>query len=108
MTDATNMEIQRYPARLTYINEVFGVLITLVFHQPIYQQFNPTDGKIRTITATWKKSESVEIDGKQYDTDLIELRGGVASQNVYVDTDESRILKITFEENNWTYELLNK
>ncbi len=71
-----------------------------------YLQFNTMSGQINPITANWTSDESIEIDGKNYQTHRVELRGGVASQNVYYDTQTKQIIKIDFEENDWVYEMV--
>lgn len=72
-----------------------------------YPQFSMIDGEVRTITANIVSKEMVDVKGEQVEAFKLELRGGMASQNIFIDPKRNRIVKITFEENAWVYELIN-
>ena len=71
-----------------------------------YSQFNPTDGVMRRIDFSIKDVVRVKIDNIEYDCYEIKLRGGVASQNIFIDIRTKNIMKITFEETPWVFERL--
>lgn len=72
-----------------------------------YPQFSSMDGGVRTITATVTGIETVTIQGKSFETYKLELSGGVADQNIFIDKAQPRIVKITFKNIDWVYELIN-
>lgn len=72
-----------------------------------YPQFSSMDAQLRTITAKVVGSETVIIQGKSIDTYRLELAGGVADQNIFIDKAKPRIVKITFRNIDWIYELIN-
>lgn len=72
-----------------------------------YPQFSSMDGEVRTVSAKVVGSETVNIDGKSYETYRLELTGGVADQNIFIDKAKPRIVKISFKNIDWIYELIN-
>lgn len=73
-----------------------------------YQQINTVDGKFYEVSAKHVELTNIEIDGQSYEAHLVQLRGGVASQNVYINVHKPEILKITFDGNDWVYELVKR
>ena len=71
-----------------------------------YDQFSSMDGKLRKITAKAVSIENITLNGQTYEALRLELSGGVANQNLFIDTDKPRILKITFKDTPWIYELI--
>lgn len=72
-----------------------------------YPQFSGMDGEVRNVTATVAGSETVSIQGKSFETYRLELSGGVAEQNIFIDKAQPRIVKISFRNIDWVYELIN-
>lgn len=72
-----------------------------------YPQFSSMDGAVRTVTAEVVGSEVVILNGKEIDAYRLELSGGVAEQNVFIDKAQPRIVKISFRNIDWIYELIN-
>ncbi|GAB5525590.1 MAG: hypothetical protein Roseis2KO_34620 [Roseivirga sp.] len=72
-----------------------------------YPQFSSMDGELRSVTAKVVGSENVTIDGKSYETHRLELTGGVVDQNIFIDKAKPRIVKISFKNIDWIYELIN-
>lgn len=72
-----------------------------------YDQFNTTDGQVRTITATVTAIETVMVMGQSVEALKLELSGGVAAQNLFIDPKRSRIVKISFRDIDWIYELIS-
>ncbi|GEM_PF-5178208 len=72
-----------------------------------YPQFSSMDGQLRTVTASVVGSETVTISGKSVEAYRLELTGGVADQNIFIDKAKPRIVKITFRNIDWVYELIN-
>lgn len=71
-----------------------------------YPQFNSMDGQVRTIEAKVTAEESIEVIGQMVKALKLELSGGVAEQNVYIDPVTTRIVKINFRNIDWVYELI--
>ncbi len=69
-----------------------------------YQQFNPTDGKTRSIHVKTEQLVDVKINDKTYSCYEIRLRGGIASQNIFIDKSTQEIIKMTFENSPWVFE----
>ena len=72
-----------------------------------YAQFSSTDGQIRQITASVTGTETMEVQGEKVEALKLELSGGVAEQNIYIDPVGKRIVRISFRNNNWIYELIS-
>lgn len=71
-----------------------------------YEQFNTMDGLVRNIKVKVTKAETVVLEGKGYEALKLEFSGGVAEQNVFIDKNSPRILKISFRDTPWIYELI--
>ncbi|MCE7995481.1 MAG: hypothetical protein HEP71_26115 [Roseivirga sp.] len=72
-----------------------------------YPQFSSMDGAVRTVTAHVVGSETVNLNGMEIEAYRLELSGGVAEQNVFIDKAQPRIVKISFRNIDWIYELIN-
>ncbi len=71
-----------------------------------YVQFNSVDGGLRKIQASFQPDSTVTVPAGTFDCFHLQLSGGVATQNLFIAKSERRIVKITFEETPWQYELL--
>ena len=71
-----------------------------------YPQFNSMDGQVRTIEAKVTADVTLEVLGETVQVLKLELSGGVAEQNVYIDPVKNRIVKIDFRNIDWVYELI--
>ena len=71
-----------------------------------YDQFNAMDGQKRTIQAKVVGSEKVSIGDQIYDTFKLELSGGVAEQNIFIEKTNPRIVKMSFRDTPWKYEII--
>ncbi|MEO1054738.1 MAG: hypothetical protein AAFX87_29165 [Bacteroidota bacterium] len=73
-----------------------------------YDQFNASDGLIRKIKLIIPSEESINVSGYDYNVYRVELTGGVAQQVIYVNREQPEIVKISFKDNDWVYELIEK
>jgi len=72
-----------------------------------YPQFNSMDGKIQNINAKVTGTEKLEVMGETVEALKLELSGGAAEQNMYIDPKEHRIVRISFRNIPWVYELIS-
>jgi len=69
-------------------------------------QYNPTDGKFRDIIIKVEDVVSISVPAGVFKSYKITFTGGLAKQIFYVDKKSLKIVKITFQDNPWIYELL--
>lgn len=72
-----------------------------------YPQFSSTEGLVRTIDAKVTGKEILEVLGEPIEALKLELSGGAAEQNIYIDPLKKRIVRITFRDIGWVYELIS-
>lgn len=72
-----------------------------------YPQFSSFDGQLKSIEAKVVAWETLEVLGKQVEVLKLELSGGDAEQNIYIDPEKKRIVRITFRDIAWVYELIS-
>lgn len=71
-----------------------------------YTQFNSMDLRFREVSATLKGQELITTPLGKKKCNVIELKGGVATQIIYIDIKSHRIVKIEIPAMRWYYELI--
>lgn len=71
-----------------------------------YRQFNLMDLQLRDITATVTGRVDIDLPLGSCSCYRMELRGGVASQDLYIHPDSHRIVHIKIPDQGWEYDLV--
>jgi hypothetical protein len=74
--------------------------------QMSYHQFNLLDLQFRDVTASVMDQTKLDLPLGSCNCYKVELRGGVASQDLYIDPVTHRIVRIEIPDQGWEYDLI--
>ncbi|MEQ8926215.1 MAG: hypothetical protein RLO81_10410 [Fulvivirga sp.] len=96
-----------------HLERTFSIFILprLIYNKDInvrYLQFNSMDLRFRQISASVDTSEKhISTKFGVKNCSVVSLKGGVAEQDIYVDKETSRIVRIVIPAMGWEYDLID-